>query len=158
MKREKTTFLKISVVTIGIVVLVLCIFLLPWLAENTAKQNPSYAYLRYPILIGIYITTIPFFIALYQSLKLLDHIATKSAFSGVTVGALTNIKYCAISIIALYALGLIGLGVINVLHPSIAIIGVIIIFASWTIALFAAVLQELLANIIEIKSENDLTV
>lgn len=158
MKRKKTTFLKLSIVMIGIVVLILCIFLLPWLAESTAKLNPTYAYLKYPFLIGIYITTIPFFIALYQSLKLLDHIATKSAFSEVTVGALTNIKYCAISIIVLYALGLTGLGIINVLHPSIAIIGVTIIFASWTIALFAAVLQELLNNIIEIKSENDLTV
>ena len=38
------------------------------------------------------------------------------------------------------------------------IIGMIIIFASMVIAVFAAVLQRLLKDAIDIKSENDLTV
>jgi len=36
--------------------------------------------------------------------------------------------------------------------------GLIIIFATLTIVLFAALLQELLRNALEIKSENDLTI
>ncbi len=42
--------------------------------------------------------------------------------------------------------------------PGIIIIGMIIIFASMVIAVFAAVLQRLLKDAIDIKSENDLTV
>jgi hypothetical protein len=42
--------------------------------------------------------------------------------------------------------------------PSIMPIGLIIIFASMVIAVFAAVLQKLLKEAIDIKSENDLTV
>ena len=42
--------------------------------------------------------------------------------------------------------------------PSFVLIGLVIIFASLVIAVFAAVLQRLLQEAINIKSENDLTV
>ncbi|MBP2113589.1 hypothetical protein J2Z70_003750 [Paenibacillus silagei] len=42
--------------------------------------------------------------------------------------------------------------------PGIIVIGMILIFASLVIAVFAAVLQKLLKDAIELKSENDLTV
>ena len=50
------------------------------------------------------------------------------------------------------------LGTQNALHPGIAIIGLVILFASTVILLFTAVLQELLKNALRIKSENDLTI
>ncbi|MNC71843.1 hypothetical protein D3C75_1228060 [compost metagenome] len=42
--------------------------------------------------------------------------------------------------------------------PGIIVIGLVIIFASMVIAVFAAVLQKLLKEAIELKLENDLTV
>lgn len=158
MRRGKTTFLKLAVVIIGSIALILCIFWLPWFARNTAEMNPEYGYLRYPVLISVYTTVIPFYIALYQALKLLNHIEYKNAFSELAVESLKYIKYCAITIIILYVIGLTLLGFQNAFHSSIVIIGAIIIFAASAIALFAAVLQELLINALEIKSENDLTV
>ncbi|MDD2401914.1 MAG: DUF2975 domain-containing protein [Clostridia bacterium] len=158
MRREKTNFLKLAVGIIGIIVLILCIFWLPWLAKNTAEMNPEYGYLRYPVLIGVYITAIPFYIALYQAVKLINYIESKNAFSELAVESLKDIKYCALTIISLYVIGLTFFGFQNILHPSIATIGATIIFAAVTVALFAAVLQELLRNALEIKKENDLTV
>ncbi|GIP32084.1 DUF2975 domain-containing protein [Paenibacillus sp. J2TS4] len=158
MIRGKTTFLKFAIVIIGIVALSLCIFWLPVLARNTAEINPDYAYLRYPVLIGVYITAIPFYIALYQALKLLHHIEKQNAFSELAVESLKHIKHCAVAIIILYVIGVTFLLFQNVLHSSIAMMGAIIIFATSSVAVFAAVLQELLKNALEIKSENDLTV
>mgnify|MGYP001226934001 CR=1 FL=1 len=158
MKKGKTTFLKLAVVTIGSIFLILCIFWLPWLARNTVEMNPEYGYLRYPVLIGVYTTVIPFYIALYQALKILNLIENESAFSELAVESLKYIKYCAITLIILYVIGLTLLGFQDAFHSSIVIIGAIIIFAASAIALFAAVLQELLINALEIKSENDLTV
>lgn len=42
--------------------------------------------------------------------------------------------------------------------PGVIIVGLIVIFAAFVIAIFAAVLEKLLANAILIKSENDLTI
>ncbi|HDR6753118.1 TPA: DUF2975 domain-containing protein, partial [Bacillus thuringiensis] len=44
------------------------------------------------------------------------------------------------------------------MDPPIGLVGLIIVFASLVIAVFAAILQRLLQEAINIKSENDLTV
>ncbi|MGE7916643.1 DUF2975 domain-containing protein [Lysinibacillus xylanilyticus] len=159
MKRE-TLFLKMAVFLIGIPVLALCIFWLPWFANKAAEHYPKLAYLQYPTLIGVYVTAIVFFVALYMALRLLSYIDKNEAFSDLSVRALKNIKYCAIIISGMYLLGMPLFYLMADLDdaPGIIVIGMVFIFASFVIAVFAAVLQKLLKNAIDIKSENDLTV
>ncbi|MGM8363915.1 DUF2975 domain-containing protein [Virgibacillus sp. W0181] len=157
-QRGSITFLKITVFIIGLVTLILCLFFLPSLANNTANMYPEFAYLQYPILFGLYVTLVPFFFALYQALNLLKYINGNHAFSEVSITALNRIKYCAVAIILLYVIGIIYIGIQGALHPSIAIVGFVILFATFIILIFAAVLQELLESALRIKSENDLTV
>ncbi len=158
MKRGSIIFLKAAVFTIGIVTLCLCLFALPQLASYTVEMYPEFGYLKYPVLIGVYLTALPFFFALYQAYKLLRYIESNLAFSASAVLGLSRIKLCAASIITLYGIGMVILASQSALHPGIAIIGFVIIFTTMVIFLFTAVLQELLKNVITIKSENDLTV
>jgi hypothetical protein len=159
MKRE-TFFLKFVVVLMGLPVLALCIFLLPGIAEYFGELNPKLDFLQYPFLIGLYVTAIVFFVALYQTLKLLSYIDKNQAFSELSVKALKNIKYCAITISALYVVFMPLLYLMAEVDdaPGIILIGMVIIFGCMVVAVFAAVLQKLLKNAIDIKSENDLTV
>lgn len=157
MNRSSTIFLRFVVLAIGIAVLALCVFALPAIAKNTPA---GYSTVLYPILIGMYVAAIPFFIALLQSLRLLTYIDRDHAFSDLSVRALRNIKVCAVSITVVYC------GVMPFFYfigekddaPGVILIGVVFIFASLVIAVFAAVLQRLLKSAIDIKSENDLTV
>lgn len=158
MKQGTTAFLKLAILIIGIIVLVFCVFLLPELASKAAKENSEYAFLKFPVLVGLYLTAIPFYLSLYQGLKLLLYIERKNAFSEITVTSLGHIKICAMTIIILYVIGIILLALQNALHPGIALVGAVIIFATLVISFFSAVLQELLRNALEIKVENDLTV
>ena len=159
MKRE-TLFLKIAVILMGLPVLALCIFLLPEIAEYFAELNPKLDFLQYPFLIGLYVTAIVFFVALFQTLKLLSYIDKNQAFSELSVKALKNIKYCAITISALYVVFMPLIYLMAEIDdaPGIILIGMVIIFGCMVITVFAAVLQKLLKNAIDIKSENDLTV
>src|SRR5689334_17167837 len=100
MKRGSTIFLKIVIFLIGIAVLALCIFGLPAIAKGAA--GTEFSRLLYPVLIGMYAAVVPFFIALFQALKLLSYIDKNKAFSEVSVKALKNIKYCAITISTIY--------------------------------------------------------
>lgn len=73
--------------------------------------------------------------------------------------ALKNIKRCAITISGLYVLSLpLFHFIAKKMDPPIGLVGLIIVFASLVIAVFAAILQRLLQEAIHIKSENDLTV
>ncbi|MBA9026601.1 DUF2975 domain-containing protein [Peribacillus huizhouensis] len=158
MKRGSTLFLKVAVFLIGTPVLALCIFGLPWLAKNPV--NPDYAHILYPILIGIYVSVIPFFVALYQAFNLLSYIDKNQSFSELSVKSLKNIKFCALTISGLYVVIMPFVYLVAELDdaPGLIIIGMVPIFASMVIAVFAAVLQRLLQEAIDIKSENDLIV
>ncbi|MDF2858922.1 MAG: YoaS [Neobacillus sp.] len=160
MKQGTTLFLKIAVILIGIPVLALCIFLVPEIGNFAAELYPDIAYLKYLVFIDLYATAIPFYFALYQAFKLLSYIDNNKAFSELSVRALKNIKYCAITFSSLYAVGMPLFFLIADKDdaPGIIVIGLVMIFASIVIAVFAAVLQRLLKEAIDIKSENDLIV
>lgn len=161
-KQGSTLFLKIVIFIIGMPVLALSIFWLPEMAARDAAAHPETAYLQYPFLIGAFITVTPFFVALYQALKLLSYIDQNKAFSHLSVRALKYIKYCAITISTLIVIGVIS-GIVMSAGTGEDITGFIslgsmLTLASTVIAVFAAVLQRLLQEAINIKSENDLVV
>jgi hypothetical protein len=158
MKQGSTLFLKIAVFLIGAPVLALGIFGLTYLVNNPA--NPNYAHILYPIVIGMYISVIPFFVALYQAFKLLSYIDKSLAFSDFSVKALQKIKFCAMTMSGVYIVILPFVFLVAELDdaPGLVIVGMVPIFAPMVIAVFAAVLQRLLQEAITIKHENDLTV
>ncbi|MDQ7236579.1 DUF2975 domain-containing protein [Bacillus pacificus] len=160
MKQGSTLFLKIAIILIGIPVFALCIFSIPNIGNYAAELYPDIAYIKYLVLINLYATVIPFYFALYEAFKLVSYIDKGNAFSKLSVRSLKKIKQCAITISILYIVGmpLFYLVAEKDDAPGIIIIGMILIFASMVIAVFAAVLQRLLKDAIDIKSENDLTV
>ncbi|MBG9832167.1 DUF2975 domain-containing protein [Bacillus wiedmannii] len=160
MKQGSTLFLKTAIILIGIPVFALCIFLIPNIGNYAAELYPDIAYIKYLILINLYATVIPFYFALYQAFKLVSYIDKGNAFSKLSVRALKKIKQCAVTISVLYVIGMPLFYLIAERDdaPGIIIIGMLLIFASMVIAVFAAVLQRLLKDAIDIKSENDLTV
>lgn len=160
MKRGTTLFLKLALIVMGIPVLALCIFLVPEIANFAAELYPDHTYVKYLLVIDLYAAAIPFYIALYQAFKLLDYIDKNKAFSELSITALKKIKYSANTISILFVLGMPLFYMIAEMDdaPGIILIGMVLIFATMVIAVFAAVLQKLLKNAIDIKSENDLTV
>ena len=160
MRRGPTLFLKLSIFVIGAPVVFLCIYSVPRIAMVLAEYEANWAFLQYLVYIGLYASAAAFFTALYQAWKLLRFIDQGVAFSERSVKALKNIKICAITISLLY---LAGMPLIYLIaeadeSPGLLLLGLVIMFASIVIAVFAAVLQKLLQEAIAIKSENDLTV
>ena len=162
MKRKpgSTTFLKAVIVLFGLAALALCVFVVPEIAGFAAELYPDMGYIQVLVMIDLYGAALPFYIALYQAFKLLGYIDQNKAFSDTSVQVLKNIKNCAVAISGMFVIGmpLFYLMAERDDAPGIIVIGMIIILASMVIAVFAAVLQKLLNEAIELKSENDLTV
>ncbi|WP_337100144.1 DUF2975 domain-containing protein [Paenibacillus sp. YIM B09110] len=160
MERGTTLFLKAAVIVIGLPILALCIFAVPEIANYLVEMYPEHSYLKYLVYIVFYGAAIPFYVALYQAFKLLNYIDKNNAFSELSVRVLKNIKFCAIIISCIFVLGLpiFYLFAERDDAPGVIVIGMVLVFASMVIAVFAAVLQRLLKEAIDIKSENDLTV
>jgi hypothetical protein len=163
MKRGSTLFLKLAVILMGIPVLAACLFLLPQIANEAneaAEKGSDLAFVVYGTLMVMYVSAVPFYFALYQSFNLLSYIDKNQAFSELSVKALKKIKNCAITISALYVVALPLVYIMAEVDdaPGRIIVGMVPIFASMVIAVFAAVLQRLLKEAIDIKEENDLIV
>ncbi|GAB3059708.1 DUF2975 domain-containing protein [Virgibacillus ainsalahensis] len=163
MKHGSTLFLKVAVIFIGLPVLALCIFLLPQIANvaiEEAIKGATLAYVILGLLMVMYVSAVPFYFALYQAFRLLTYIDKNQAFSELSVRVLKKIKNCAITISGLYVIALPLVYIIAEWDdaPGLILIGMVIVGASMVIAVFGAVLQKLLKEAIDIKSENDLTV
>ena len=154
MKSTSTLFLKIVIILFGLAVLTLCLLVLPrGIVSDTSGMFR-------PLLIGMYIPAIPFFIGLIQTLKILSYIDKNQAFSQACVNSLNIIKYCALTVSILYALGIPYIFYLAQQDdaPGVVLIGLIFTFAPLVIAVFAAVFQNILQKAINIKLENDLIV
>lgn len=152
MKNGSTFVLKAVIFLIAAAVLVMCAFILFLIGQGAGDYLP--------VLIGMLIAAIPFFMGLYQAFRLLTNIDKDNAFSENSVTALKHIKYCAgiISVVYILLSPFIFIAAEKDDAPGAIVIGLVIIFASLVVSVFAAVLQKLLQNGMEIKSENDLTV
>lgn len=149
-----TIVLRLAVLGFASIILSLCVFVLPM---GIASDNSG---LYSGILLGLYVPAIPFFYAIYQTMKLLNLIDKNKAFSMATVRALGRIKGCGAMIAGLFVLGLPYIYYVANEDdaPGVVALALVIIGASIAIGVFAAVLQRLLQSAIAIKSENDLTV
>ncbi len=160
MHRGSTFVLRSAVVFLGIVVLALCIFALPAMWKGGSEEYPVASQAFFLIMMGMYVTAVPFYVALWQTLKLLGLIDQNKAFSEMSVKALKSIKICAIIISVLYIGGIPLLLPIAEADdaPGLMVMGLIVVCAPVVVAVFAAVLEKLLRQAITLQSENELTV
>ena len=160
MKRSSTLFLKVVILLIALGVLAGMIWE-PQIEGRNVNSDFIRIYFQDPFLAYVYIASIPFFVALYQAFKLLGYLDKNKIFSQVSVNAVRNIKYCAMTLVAFIVGAEAYFFIVQRGRDDIAggvAVGLFMIFVAVVIATAAAVFQKLLQNAVDIKSENDLTV
>lgn len=153
MKIASTLILKVIILLFAAAVLALCFYL------TYALINVDLGGYR-PIVIGMLFAAVPFFVGAFQTFKLLNYIDQKKAFTNFSIKALKKIKFSGLIISAIYGLGLPYIFIVANQDdaPGVVLLGLIFTFTPMMIAVFASVIQLLLQNAIDLKSENDLTV
>jgi hypothetical protein len=158
MNRGASLFLRAVLVLIGIGALA---FLL-WepQAEGVHAHSTFFQiYFQDPFVAFAYIGSIPFFVGLYQAIKVLGRAGRSDEFSPSAVKSLRTIKYCALLLIGFVVVG----EVFIMMQKSDdraggVMMGVAITFCSIVVATAMAVLERSVQQAADIKSEHDLTV
>src|SRR5258708_18433470 len=158
MKRSSTLFLKVVILLIAIGAIIGMIWFPQ--TEGRATNLDLISIYADPFIIYGYIASIPFFVGLYQTFKLLNFIEAKKAFSKGAINTLKNMKFATLSLIGFIALAEVYIRFFahgdDPAGPTM--LGIIMALAFGVIATAAGVFQKLLQNAVDIKSENDLTV
>ncbi len=159
MKTFSIVFLQAVVVLIGIVALTILIWF-P-LTEGRATNLDLLAIYLDPFILYGYATSIIFFVSLYKAFRLLGYIRQNKVFTSHSVGALRSIKFCAIAIsILIVGAGLYVRIFLSKEDDTAGFLAICIVttFASIVVATAAAIIEKILQNAIDLKSENDLTI
>lgn len=156
MKRISIIFFQAVIVLIGIASLSIMIRF-P-LTEGRAENLDLFSIYFNPFILYGYASSIAFFVALYKAFKLLGYIGQNKLFSLNSIRALRSIKYCAILLsILIVTAGL----YIRIFHhkeddpAGFLAMCVVITFISIVVATAMAVLEKILQNAVDMKSENE---
>jgi hypothetical protein len=159
MKRISIIFLQAVIVLVGVVALSILIRF-P-MTEGRAADLDLFSIYFDPFILYGYASSIAFFVALYKAFKLLGYIGQNKLFSPNSVRTLRSIKYCAI----ISAILIVMAGIyISIFHnkeddpAGFLAMCIIITFISIAVATAVALLEKLLQNAVDMKSENDLTI
>lgn len=158
MKFGATVFLRGVLVIIGLGALAL-LLVEPHFEGRNAHATTFQVYFQDPFLAYAYVAAIPFFMGLFHAFKVLAFAGRNREFSPPAVRSVRTIKYCAIAVIAFVT----GGELIILLNESDdraggVFIGLLILFGSVVVATAMAILERVLQNAVDLKSENDLTV
>ena len=159
MKKSSIIFLKTVIVLIGIVAIAVMIRF-P-LTEGRAVNLDLLSIYSDPFIVYGYLASIPFFVALYQTFKLLGYIRENKVFSLSSVKALRNIKYCAIVMSILIVMAGLCISIFHAKDDDPAgfiAMCIVATFISIVIAITVTMLEGILQKEINIKPENNPTV
>lgn len=140
-----------------------CTILVPEIGREEKAANPN-AGPFWPFLLNTWVLSIPIFIALYESLKILAHVDQNTTFTKLTIRSVQKIKMCAVifgSMIIASGMTILIIG--QKMDPSedfapIVTITFIFTFMASVVATFANVIEKVLKEALDMKSENELTI
>jgi hypothetical protein len=157
LRRSSTAFLQGVIVLVGVGAIA---FLLWEPHVEGVNRNATLAqkYIN-PFVLYVYIASVPFFVGLYQGIKVLGYAGRNKVISQEGVNALRRIKYCALAVIAFVAVSvLFMIGGDPEDRPAGTFMRILVGFPSVIVAAAAAMFERVLQNAVDLKSENDLTV
>jgi len=135
-----------------------CGFIIPELGKEAVMMNPELAWLFWPCLIFIWITAVPFYLALWKAWLICREIARDNSFCEENARRLREIGGLALSESVLYCAAAVALMIMNLLHPGILLLILFFIFVGIAVAVVSGTLSYLVKKSCDLKQENDLTI
>ena len=152
MKRtELALLLKGLAIIAGGMALVLCGPVAASIGERIAQQNPEFRFLFWPCLIFLWITAVPFYVALGYAWKIFNEIAGNHSFCLQNALRLKRISVLALIDTLLYVGVVIVLLAVQILHPGILLLVLIIMMVGAAVSAASAALSHL----VEKKAKRD---
>ncbi|MDQ0174354.1 DUF2975 domain-containing protein [Bacillus chungangensis] len=157
-QKELSAWLKMIIVICGFFGLLLCIYIGPEIGREMLLDSKNLQVLYTPFVAFIWITGIPFFIALALGWQICSDIGSDQAFTIKNASRLKIISVLSIIEGVLYIGALLYIFVVGSYYMNILFVFLLILFFSVVISVFTSMLSHLVRKASEIKQDNDLTI
>lgn len=157
-QKELSVWLKLIIIVCGFFGLLFCIYFGPETGRKILLNSENLKTLYNPFITFIWITGIPFFIALVLGWKICSDIGSDQAFTVKNADRLKIISVLSMIEGVLYVGALFYFFVVGSYHTNVLFILLLILFFSVVISVFTSMLSHLVRKASEIKQDNDLTI
>lgn len=134
------------------------LYIIPILGRDLVDARPEYTSWYFPWLAVVLVSAIPCYWGLYFGWKISTEIGKDNSFSMENAEHLKNISIlAALDSLYFFAANVVFM-VINMNHPGVFLISLIVVFIGVAVTVAAAALSHLVRKAAEIQQENELTI
>lgn len=152
-------WLKFIILGVAVCGIIVYAFVVPMMGQTVATlEDGAFDYCYWPWLIFIWATAIPCGAALVCAWKIAGNIGADRSFSLANAKLLKWISVLAAGDAVFFFAGNIVLLFLNMNHPGIVLLSLLVVFAGIVIAIATAVLSHLVMNAAELQEQSDLTI
>lgn len=157
-QRKMVKWLKFLVIFVALCGLILCAVVIPVVGKELSGMSPELGRYFKPWVTFVWLLAVPCFAALVHAWMIFSNIEKNKAFSMENAKHMEKISYLAgADTIALIS-GNIVLLILNINHPSVFLVFLMIGIIGIGISVAAAVLSHLIQKAANLQDENDLTI
>ncbi len=159
MKQDKLAgWLKFIILGVGLCILIVYVFVVPMFGRTIVDDAPEFAGWYVPWLVFISITAVPVFIALFFCWKVANNIGNDRSFSMDNANLLKWISWLAAADSAYFFIGNIVLLLLNMSHPGMTLMSMLIAFFGVAVSIASAALSHLIVKAADLQEQSDLTI
>ncbi|MEA5026655.1 hypothetical protein SDC9_117438 [bioreactor metagenome] len=131
------------------------LWIIPELGRSLIAQAPEFSYCYWPWQLFIWLTAVPCYIAVVLVWKIAAEVEADNSFSMINAGYLKGIMIAALADTLFFFTGNVLFFFMNMNHPGVFILALLICFAGIVVAVAAAVLSHLVEKAAKLKEENE---
>ncbi len=159
MKQDRLAgWIRFIIIGVGICALVVYAAVIPMLGQSIIYDAPEFAGWYVPWLVFISITAIPVFIALCLCWKVTRNIGSDRSFSMENARLLKWVSWLAAADSAYFFIGNIVMLFLNMSHPGVTLLSLLVVFVGVAVSIAAAVLSHLIVKAADLQEQSDLTI
>ena len=157
-RKSLANWLKAIIIGTSVFGIVVYFAVTPILGKSIADANPEYYYCFFPWLIFIWATAVPCYGVLILGWKIAINIDKDNSFCKDNARYMKHVSYLAAADSALFLAGNIVFLFLNMSHPGVFLLSLLVSFGGVLIAIAAAILSHLILKAADIQEQNDLTI
>ncbi|CDZ24872.1 putative membrane protein [[Clostridium] cellulosi] len=158
MDHRLSVWLKLAIIGTGVCVTVIYFLAFPLLGQDIIGDYPEFRSWFWPWLIFLWLTAVPCYIAIVSGWKVVKEIVREHSFCIENAKRLKLISILAAADSALVFIGNIILLLLNMNHPGVILVALLIIFVGIDLAVLFAALSHMVMKATKLREENELTI
>ena len=157
-QKSLSKWLKLILLGMGICGLAVYLMVVPSFGDSLCSQYPEFAGRYWPWLIFIWVSGIPCYAVLVLGWRIAANIGRDASFSLENARFLRSIAVLAALDAAYVFLGNLAMLFLDMSHPGVVLLSLLVVFAGAAVAVAAGALSHLVRKAALLQEENDLTI